>query len=53
MCVACNARKRPFCISIFIRVLKVVLGSKNSTNDSWGLINIVGNRVVSKRVDFP
>jgi hypothetical protein len=52
-CVACNARKRPFCISNYLRVLPMVLGSKNSISNSWRLINIVDFGVVSKSVGFP
>ena len=51
-CVACNARKRPFCISNYLRLLAIVLGPKNSTNNSWGLINTIDFGMVSERVVF-
>ena len=52
-CVACNARKRLFCISNYLRLLTIVLGPKNSTDNSWWLINTVVFGMVSERGIFP
>ena len=51
--VAYNARKRPFCISNYLRLLTIVLGPKNSINNSWWSINTIDFGMVSERVDFP
>ena len=50
---AYNARKRPFCNSNYLRLLAIVLGPKNSTNNSWWLINTIDFGMVSERVNFP